>query len=323
MKKLILGVEIGGTKLQLAAGNLEGELLKSQQSSVNREAGGEGIRQWLLEQVPKFINEVESRGEGQIIAIGCGFGGPIDSGEGRVLESVQIPGWEKFPLKEWFEENFSKPSFVANDSNAAAWGEYQNGFGRGCKHFFYTNLGSGVGGGFVLNKALFDGQGFGAGEFGHTYVPDWTSVEPGRGIEIENLCSGWAIESRLNQADAIPPTSKLFKMRSIKQSNLTAKDLGEAARIGDAFAVQEIDRIARSIGFGLANVLSLTGVERIAIGGGVSKLGEILIEPIRQYTKHFEFVSSSGRYRIGRCELGDDIVLVGAVLLAQKALNLS
>lgn len=323
MEKLILGVEIGGTKLQLGAGNLEGELLKSQQSFVDREAGGEGIRQWLLEQVPKFINEVEIRAEGQIIAIGCGFGGPFDSGEGRVLESVQIPGWKEFPLRDWFEGHFSKPSFVANDSNAAAWGEYQNGFGRGCRHFFYTNLGSGVGGGFVLNRALFDGQGFGAGEFGHTYVPDWTSSEPGGGIEIENLCSGWAIESRLNQPDAIPPTSRLFQMRSTRQSDLTAKDLGEAARLGDAFALQEIDRIANSIGFGLANVLSLTGVERIAIGGGVSNLGEILIAPIRQYTKHYEFVSNRGRYSIGRCELGDNIVLVGAILLAKSALNLS
>ncbi len=90
---------------------------------------------------------------------------------------------------------------------------------------------------------------------------------------------------------------------------------------GDAFALHEIDRVAYSMGLGLANVLSLTNVERIAIGGGVSKIGDLLLEPIRKYTQEFEFVSCRGRYKISQCALGDDIVLVGAILIAQKTFN--
>ena len=320
---LILGVEIGGSKLQLAAGTIEGEILLSKLTHVDREAGGKGIRNWLLEQIPQFANEAEIQLGGHLDAIGCGFGGPFNSLKGRVLESIQIEGWKHFPLQDWFMEHFNKPTFVANDSNAAAWAEYQKGFGRGCQHFFYTNLGSGVGGGFVFNGRLFDGQGYGAGEFGHTFVPDWRTNEPGKGEKIENLCSGWAIENRLNSPNAIPASSRLIQMRLEKGSKLTPRDLGEAARLGDAFALQEIDRIAGSMGYGLANLLSLTGVERIAIGGGVSNLGDILIEPIRTHTKKYAFVSSQGRYRIHKCELGEDIVLVGAILLAQEAFHLT
>lgn len=239
------------------------------------------------------------------------------------MESIQIRGWENFPLKDWLEDQFQKPSFVVNDSNAAAWGEYCLGSGKGCRHFFYTNMGSGVGGGFVINGQLLDGQGLGAGEFGHTFVPDWTASEGGKGIEVENLCSGWAIEARLNQPGYLPPCSSLLQVRTEKGRSLTVRDLGEAARRGDSFANQEIHRVAESMGYGLAGVLSLTGVERIAIGGGVSNLGEILIEPIRRATQKHAFVSNRGHYTIQRCELGDRIVLVGALLLARNALNLS
>jgi len=320
---IIVGVEIGGTKLQLAAGGIDGGILILQQGRVDKEAGGDGIRCWLMERLPKFITDAEIQLNGHVEAIGCGFGGPFNTQEGKVMDSIQIEGWHHFPLKAWFEEHFNKPTIVANDSNAATWGEYQKGFGRGCQHFFYTNLGSGVGGGFVFEGNLFDGQGFGAGEFGHTFVPDWRSNEPGRGVEIENLCSGWAIENRLNSPDVIPATSRLIQMRVERDSKLSPRDLGEAARFGDAFALNEIDRIAESMGLGLANVLSLTGVERIAIGGGVSNLGEILLGPIRQYTEKFAFVSSQGRYAIEICQLGDKIVLVGAILLAKEAFDLS
>lgn len=323
MTKLILGVEIGGTKLQLAAGSKHGEILLSKVGRVNRAEGGEGIRQWLLEEIPDFIQQAEDRTHGQIEGIGCGFGGPYNSQTGCVLASIQIQGWAGFPLQTWFEEQFGKPSLVANDSNAATWGEFKRGVGRGCQNFFYTNLGSGVGGGFVLEGELFDGQGLGAGEFGHTFIPDWTADAPGKGIQVENLCSGWAIESRLNQPGYLPPDSLLLQMRPEKNIRLTVRDLGEAVQRGDPFALQEIERIAESMGYGLAGVLSLTGVERIAIGGGVSNLGEILIGPIRKWTEKYAFVSNQGHYTISRCELGDQIVVVGAILLAGRALETS
>ncbi len=202
-----------------------------------KEQGGEGIRAWLKGEIPAFIEEQKAK-YGQVSAIGCGFGGPMDSKAGRVMRSIQIEGWQDFPIRDWFQDSFGLPTTVDNDSNAAAWGEYKRGFGRGCQHFFYTNIGSGVGGGFVFNGQLFDGQGFGAGEIGQTYVADWTAKTPGAVEKVENLCSGWAIESRLRTTGYLPEESSLYRKFKANLADVTARDLGEAAREGIALPWQ-------------------------------------------------------------------------------------
>jgi len=317
VEKFILGVEIGGTKLQLAISTRDGEILYTHQGRVDVDAGAPGIRKWLEDNMPAMFARASDL-KGELVALGCGFGGPIDTAMGEVLKSVQIRGWSGFPIKSWFEEKFNLPAVIANDSNAAAWGEYKNGCGRGSQYFFYTNIGSGVGGGIIIDGQLYDGQGYGAGEFGHTYVPDWTQDQPGKPEKIENLCSGWAIEKRLRTAGYIPQDSMLMD----KPGDIDAHKLAEAARAGDEFALKEIDQIAYSMGLGLANMLCLVNVEVIAIGGGVSNMGELLIEPIRKYAQKYEFISSHNNYQISNCELGDWIVLVGAILIARDTLNL-
>ena len=204
MNPSILGVEIGGTKLQLAVGTPEGEILHVHQGRVEVEDGAQGILAWLTKNWPIILDRAGQLGV-KPIAIGCGFGGPIDTPNGQILKSIQIKGWDGFPLRQWLQEEFQLPAIIANDSNAAAWGEYCCGSGRGTQHFFYTNIGSGIGGGVVIQGNLYDGQGFGAGEFGQTFVPDWTSSARGAEERLENLCSGWAIERRLRQARDIRP----------------------------------------------------------------------------------------------------------------------
>lgn len=312
-----LGIEIGGTKQQIALAAPDGNILEVLQGRVAPEKGAAGIQNWLLSEIPPFLHQAQ-QDQKKVDRIGIGFGGPVDSHTGSILKSVQIRGWSGFPLKTWFEENFGFPTLVANDTNAAAWGEYCRGSGQGTQHFFYTNMGSGVGGGLVLNGELYDGQGYGAGEFGQTYVPDWTHSEPGEAEKIENLCSGWSIEARLRSPGYIPASSSLHRDAGSDPTQLNAKRLAEAARQGDSFAIQEIDRVAYSMGLGLANVLCLFNPETLAVGGGVSKMGEILLDPIRKYTRQYEFISSVDNYRIVNCELGESIVLVGAVLLANQ-----
>jgi glucokinase len=208
---------------------------------------------------------------------------------------------------------------MANDTNAAAWGEYCRGSGRGTEHFFYTNIGSGIGGGIILNGDLYDGQGYGAGEFGQTFVPDWTSPVPGAAQRLENLCSGWAIESRLRSSQQIPTTSTLLELCKGNPQLLDCRMLHQAALAGDEFALQEINQVGWTIGIALSNVLSLINPQRIAVGGGVSNMGEVLFEPIRRSARAHEFISSVGHYEIVPCELKESIVLVGAILLASRS----
>jgi len=313
--KFILGVEIGGTKLQVALGDPSGHIHEVIQGGVNPHQGASGILKWMKNSIPRMISRASRQGD-EVIGVGCGFGGPLDSHHGRVLKSVQISGWKEFPLKEWLTDLTELPTIVANDSNAAAWGEFKRGIGRGTNQFFYTNMGSGVGGGLIINKQLYDGQGFGAGEFGQSYVPDWTSQDPGQAKKIENLCSGWAIQTRLQNNGYVPSDSLLYKHCRGDPSCYNAEQLSRAAREGDPFSLREIDRIGFSMGLGLANLLCFVTPEVIAIGGGVSKMGDLLLKPIRKYARQHEFINSTGRYTISRAELGDDIVLVGAVLLA-------
>jgi glucokinase len=319
MDPCIIGVEIGGTKLQLAIGAVQGEILAVEQGQVAVESGAQGILAWLQRNLPALMQQAEELGY-RPAAIGCGFGGPIDTPNGRVLRSIQIRGWDGFPLRQWLQDEFRLPAVMANDTNAAAWGEYCRGVGRGTRHFFYTNLGSGIGGGIILDGNLYDGQGYGAGEFGQTYVPDWTSPVPGAEQRLENLCSGWAIEKRLRTARGIPRNSLLWALCEGDQSRIDCRLLHRAALAGDEYALSEVRQVGRTVGLALSNVLSLISPERIAIGGGVSNMGELLLEPIRRSAREHEFISSAGHYEILPCELKESIVLVGAILLAQPLL---
>ena len=317
MNPSIIGVEIGGTKLQLAIGTPEGDILAVQQGRVAVETGAHGILAWLQERIPIVMDQSAKSGY-LPVAIGCGFGGPIDTPNGRVLKSIQIKGWDGFPLKQWFQDEYQLPAIIANDTNAAAWGEYCRGSGHGTRHFFYTNIGSGIGGGIIINGSLYDGQGFGAGEFGQTFVPDWTSSIPGAEERLENLCSGWAIEKRLRSAQDIPPSSLLLELCEGDKSQIDCSLLYRAAIAGDEYSLKEIRQVGRTIGIALSNVLSLINPERIAIGGGVSNMGEILFEPIRRSAREHEFISSVGHYEIVPCVLKESIVLAGAILLARQ-----
>jgi len=317
MKPSIFGVEIGGTKLQLAIGTPQGDILALHQGRVEVESGAQGILAWLQKNMPTVMGQAAKSGYIPA-AIGCGFGGPIDTPNGRVLRSIQIQGWDDFPLRQWFQDEFQLPAIMANDTNAAAWGEYCRGSGRGTRQFFYTNIGSGIGGGIIIDGSLYDGQGYGAGEFGQTFVPDWTAPLRGAVERLENLCSGWAIEKRLRSARDIPPSSILLKLCEGDQSRIDCSLLYKAALSGDEYSLNEIYQVGRTIGIALSNVLSLINPERIAIGGGVSTMGELLFEPIRRSAREHEFISSVGHYDIVPCELKESIVLVGAILLAQQ-----
>lgn len=310
----VIAVEIGGTKLQVALSTLQGELVLTRKGTAPVSGGAPAILEWFGKEIPVVLQKAGERNF-HVKALGVGFGGPVESATGRALVSHQVSGWENIPLKEWFEQRFGLPAVVANDSNAAGWAEYRCGAGRGTKNFFYTNIGSGIGGALIIQGQLYDGQGLGAAEMGHTYIPDWTSNAPGVPEKVENLCSGWAIERRLRQK-TISAESPLGKLTGGDAAKLTCAALGEAAQQGDPVALQEIEQVARGVGTAISNVITLFHPECVAIGGGVALLGEILLDPVRKYVGQLVFKPYRGRYKIVPCVLGESVVLVGAALMA-------
>ena len=154
---MLIAIEIGGTKLQLALGREDGTIVKTVRGRVTAEDGAQGILVWFDAQTSALLQEYGGGGNGQaedpVRAIGVGFGGPLETATGTVLKSVQIKGWDNFSLKKWFEDRFGIPTFVFNDSSAAGYGEYRIGSGRGTNQFFYTNIGTGIGGSLIVASA--------------------------------------------------------------------------------------------------------------------------------------------------------------------------
>ena len=182
LQAMFLGVEIGGTKLQAGVCDARCRLRRLCRSSVVRSEGRRGILRQLEQMIPPLIRDRE------ISRIGVGFGGPFDTERGRVVKSFHINGWDGFELKRWFAQRFKLPTVVENDTNCATLAEALIGAGRGKRRVFYTNVGTGIGGGLVIDGALYNGR-FGAMEIGHTQL--W---HHGKWVIVETVSSGLAIE---------------------------------------------------------------------------------------------------------------------------------
>jgi glucokinase len=177
-----LGVEIGGTKLQAGICDRRGHIKQLVRVAIDRKRGRAGILKRLEELIPPFLETYNVR------AIGVGFGGPVDSARGRVVRSFHIAGWDGFPLRRWFEQRFQLRTVVENDTNVAALAEAIAGAGRGKRKVFYSNVGTGIGGGLVIDGALYNGR-LGAMEIGHVKM-----MVNGRWVMLESVASGLSIE---------------------------------------------------------------------------------------------------------------------------------
>lgn len=315
MSEWVLAAEIGGTKLQAALGRADGTIVARRRGSVAKGADPERILGWF----PAAIDELRveaARNGAQADRIGVGFGGPIDTPVGRVLKSHQVGGWDDFPLREWFQQQTGLRTIVVNDSNAAGWAEYRCGSGQGTRTFCYMNVGSGIGGALVIDGKLHDGQGIGAFEMGHTRIGEIAEDGALRLVKLEDRCSGWSVERQL-QTSPLTAGTPLYELAGGKSENVTCAMAGVAASRGDAASVAAFDGLADRLAWAVSNAITLVHPERFAIGGGVGLLGEVLLEPLRRYVDRYVFEPYRGRYQIVPAKLGEDVVLVGALLLAE------
>ena len=315
MENLYIGIEIGATKQQAALGTADGRLLHTITGKIPLPRGAQDVLDWLSAKVPELLR-MEERFGGRVRSLAAGFGGEIESSTGRTLNSVQVPGWEDFPLRGWLEETFSMPAEVLNDTVSGGFSELYLGRGKEAGIVFYTNIGSGIGGAFFIDRVYYDGVGYGAAYFGNTYIPDWQSPEPGAMTRVEEICSGLGIERRLRRPGYVPAGSRIMEMCGGDPAGISCRMLEDAARAGDPFALEEVDRIARSYSIGLSNVLTLMSPELVIIGGGVAKMGDLLLDRVREYTDRIAFISCCGHYTIEQSVMMDDAVIAGAVYCA-------
>jgi glucokinase len=314
---MYLGIEIGGTKLQLGVGPGDGTLLGLWRGGVELAAGGDGIRRQILLAVPELLTS--SRVDpARLRAVGVGFGGPVDDATRRVVKSHQVDGWDDFPLAEWVADNLRLPAALGNDADVAGLAEAIYGAGRGLSPVFYVTIGSGIGGGLVIDGTIFRGCGRGAAEVGHLVV----TAADGRRMILEHAASGWGIAdaARRRLAAGEGTDSLALQFAGGRAGDVTAAHVGEAAKLGDVFALDVLSGAIDSLADALCHVIALTCPRRIVIGGGVSLLGEqLLFEPLRRRVAERAFRPFAGLADIVPAALGEAVVVHGALALARQA----
>lgn len=301
----LLGIEIGGTKLQLVAGDETGHIRARRRLAVERLAGGVGIRQQIAAVLPELIATHRP------VAVGVGFGGPVDFRTGRICCSHQIAGWHDFELGHWLRELTRLPVSVENDANVAALGEALHGAGRSFDPVFWINMGSGVGGGLVTGGRLYHGAIPGEAEFGHLRL-DRT------GTTVEERCSGWAVDRRIVTLVKgwSAPSALAGLVRAQDKPGGEARHLAPALAAGDELARRLVAEVADDLAFALSHAVQLFHPQAVVLGGGLSLVGEPLRSAVATALTRYVMDSFQPGPQVFLPGLGEDSVPVGALALA-------
>jgi glucokinase len=316
---MYLGIEIGGTKLQLGLGPGDGLLTGRWRGTVDVAAGADGIRRQITAAVPELLAQAGIE-HTQIKGVGIGFGGPVDDATRTVIKSHQIAGWDGFPLASWIEEMLGWPVVLGNDADVAGLAEALFGAGKGLSPIFYITIGSGIGGGLIIDGEIYRGCGRGAAEIGHLRMSQVVQRELIQRQPLEQLASGWAIQQRGRKELARRKGSAShLELVPGARTQLTALDVAEAAKRGDRLARTILKETWAVLAEGICHVITLLCPRRIVIGGGVSQMGEdLLFEPLRRMVAERVFQPFADCYDIVPAALGEEVVVHGALALARR-----
>jgi len=303
----LLGIEIGGTKLQLVRGDECGIIRERRKLKVTAGSDAAAIRDQIAGVLPDLCTH------DAVTAVGVGFGGPVDWRAGKICCSHQISGWSGFDLRGWLERLTGCPVFVDNDANIAALAEACCGAGVGCDPVFYVTLGSGVGGGLVVDRKIYHGAAPGEAEIGHVRLDR-------AGATVESRCSGWSLNERVRTRSNATPASPLAKL-SMAAPGHEARHLAAALAQGDALAQELLQELCEDLAFGLSPVVHLLHPQVIVLGGGLAGIGEPLRAGVATALPRFVMTAFAPGPEVRLAGLGADVVTTGALLLAGSRLD--
>lgn len=321
---LLLGIEFGGTKLQLGLGHGDGQILSLERRVIEPGKGAEGILAQVKDAFAPLLARVGAD-RGRVDAAGIGFGGPVNTVRGSVIKSHQVKGWDGFPLADWVRRELGIPEVsVQNDADTAGLGEARFGAGVGYSPVLYATIGSGIGGGLIIDGRIYRGAGAGAMEIGHLRILDSANVESGAQT-LESIASGWGIAAAARrvaerQAPKPPEDWAVLAGAGGDPSRITGAMVAEAARRGDPESLAILRRATSSMAIALNHAVTLVAPRRIILGGGVSLIGdELWFDPIRSQLDREIFAPFRGTYDIVQAALGEEVVVHGALALAADA----
>lgn len=311
----VLALDIGGTKLAAGMVTRSGELLASERRETDRSAAPPAI----MDALEEMARVVRRQSPGPLDAVGISYGGPVDYHSGVTVTCHHLDGWEGIPLRDEMERRLAAPAYMDNDANAAALGEAMFGAGKGHDYLLYMTVSSGIGGGIIAGGRVYRGATGMAGEIGHmTVLPDGPVCACGRRGCLEALASGWSIARRAREAIAAGETgSRLARMQ--QEEPLTAQAVAAAAIADDPLALRIMNETAEFLALGIGAAVNLLNPTLVIIGGGVSKAGAVLFDPLRARLGHYILDANCQAVSVVPAALGDDVGLLGGAALAWEA----
>lgn len=308
MKRYVFGVDIGGTSVKLGFFNREGELLEKWEIPTRTNDAGSHILPDVAESIQGKIAEKQLTSE-EIAGVGMGVPGPVD-GKGVVHKAVNL-GWDVFSIKEKLEELLKLPVMAGNDANVAALGEMWRGGGLGSSNLIMVTLGTGVGGGIIVEGKILTGFTGAGGEIGHIHVEDTETEICGCGNRgcLEQYASATGVARLANRM-----LKKSSKDSILRGGRISARTVFDAVKAKDELAMEVAEEFGRYLGNGLAAIACVVNPEVIVIGGGVSNAGEILMDYICPYYDKNVFHGSRS-VKFSLATLGNDAGIYGAAKL--------
>ncbi len=320
MEDFIVGIDLGGTNFRLAAVNLEGTVGDRMHCPVESARGKEAVLGDLVSSIQALAKNQRST-RGNMLAVGLGAPGLIRSEEGIVAESPNLPGWIDFDIRTPVEAALGIPLAIENDANCFALGEFWLGAAQGIRDFCALTLGTGVGGGIILNGEIWRGADGMAGEVGHMIIEtDGRPCKCGSHGCLEQYASATAI--RRFALEALESHGKTL-LRDLRKNaeELTAQDVFEAAKKRDELALEIFRKMGHFLGIGLTNLINLLNVDRIVLGGKVSGAWEFFIHETERTVTERAFKIPARRAKIVKSLLGDNGGILGAAYLALKKIG--
>jgi glucokinase len=305
-----VGIDVSTHILRAALVNDDGTVIERRQTELHKEA--------LVEQVSHIVSQFREN-VADIASLGIGLPGLVNRQTDRVFVSSDLPAFVNQDIHSELMRATGIRVELENDANAAAYGEFKVGSGRGSRDMFYVTIGVGIGGAIILEGKLWTGVSGFAGEFGHITINSEDGVEClcGNIGCLETVASAPNIVRRAHERLYRDSTSSLSRLALNRE--FTADDIAREATNGDDFATMMMERTGRYIGTAIASVINLLNIECIVLGGGVMEAGDLILKPIVKEAQKRAFQPCFEATRIVAATLGTDAVSVGAALLARDA----
>ncbi len=314
----VLAIDLGGTKILAAIISDKGKMLARKQHLTLADEGPQSVINRIFAAIDHLLS-LRGIGPSQLDSISIAAAGAIDVEKGVVTLSPRLPGWYDIPLRDIIKEKYIVNTFLINDANAAALSEHQFGAGKGVNDLIYITVSTGIGGGIIINGKLYSGASGSAGELGHMTIDvNGPRCECGNVGCWEMLASGTAVAKEAKRRMRQGEKSSLTEIVKGEVEKITAEKVEMAARRRDSLALEVILKAATYLGIGMVNLVHIFNPEMIIVGGGMSKMGDLLLNPARQMIRERAHPLSAQAVRIVTTQLGGNAEVLGAAVFARQ-----